>query len=179
MILLRPARLSDASNLAALGMQVWLHTYATQGLRDTIADYVLNTFTEQRCRQRIADAQQSLVVAERNAHLVAYAALDFSTTHPSVPAAATELATLYVQAHFSGQAIGTRLLDACAELALERTGSAQLWLTVNSQNSRARHFYAKHGYTQCGTSYFEFGGERHENLVMCRPATPRKDKASE
>jgi hypothetical protein len=38
---LRNAVVSDAESLSALGIQVWLHTYATQGVRANIAKYVL------------------------------------------------------------------------------------------------------------------------------------------
>ena len=48
---------------------------------------------------------------------------------------------------------------------------APIWLKTNSQNSRAIAFYAKHGYTKIGVTFFELGSEKHENMVLVGPAT--------
>jgi diamine N-acetyltransferase len=45
-----------------------------------------------------------------------------------------------------------------------------IWLKTNSQNSRAIAFYAKHGYTKVGITFFELGNEKHENVVLIGPA---------
>jgi ribosomal protein S18 acetylase RimI-like enzyme len=47
---------------------------------------------------------------------------------------------------------------------------APIWLKTNSQNSRAIAFYAKHGYTKIGITFFELGNEKYENVVLVGPA---------
>ena len=42
---IRPPIAADAPALAALSIQVWLDTYATEGVSDLIARYVLDEFT--------------------------------------------------------------------------------------------------------------------------------------
>lgn len=167
-MLIRPARFEDARNLAALAIQVWLHTYATEGLRDALSAFVLEAFTPETFLARMEDPQRQLLVAEHNGHLVGYAELDFEAPREDVPGVRTELATLYVQEHFAGQGIGKRLLEACAEEAQRRTGSAAYWLSVYHGNANAIAFYHKQGFTERGAFDFEFGGERHRNLVMAR-----------
>lgn len=44
--MIRVARKQDAINLAVLSMQVWLETYAQEGIRSEYSHHVLNTFTE-------------------------------------------------------------------------------------------------------------------------------------
>jgi ribosomal protein S18 acetylase RimI-like enzyme len=39
-------------------------------------------------------------------------------------------------------------------------------LTTNSNNGRAIAFYAKHGYTQVGITFFELDNEKHENVAL-------------
>ncbi|MBI3283640.1 MAG: GNAT family N-acetyltransferase [Burkholderiales bacterium] len=168
-MLIRPAQAKDANNLAALALQVWLHTYAKEGIRDAISVYVLTEFTPEKFRQLIAAPDKLLLVAESDRHLIAYAVLAFDTPQAAAPQAATELATLYVQAHFAGRGVGSRLLQDCAEAARQRCGNGALWLTTNNQNARAIAFYRKQGYSKCGTAYFVLDGERHENDVMARP----------
>lgn len=167
-MLIRPARSEDAQNLAALAIQVWLHTYATEGLRDALSGYVLAEFTPEAFRTRMEDPRRLLLVTEHNDHLVAYAELDFEAPREDVPGISTELATLYVQEHFAGQGLGKRLLEACAEEARRRTGSPAYWLSVYHGNANAIAFYRKQGFTERGAFDFELDGERHRNLVMAR-----------
>jgi len=169
--LLRPARPGDARNLAALSIQVWLHTYATDGIRDALSEFVLAEFTVDNLRNRIADPQHRLLVAEREGHLVGYADLDLDAPREEVPETRAELTTLYVQEHFAGKGVGSRLLEACTQEALERCGRPGLWLSVYHRNERALAFYRKQGFTERGSFHFEFGRERHLNLVLARAST--------
>ena len=167
----------DAARLAALGMQVWLHTYATSGISETIARHVLAEFTPAKFDALMLSDTSHVLVAEHDDHLVGYAVLTFGAACPACAAPVaephteppseptTELVTLYVQAHFARQGIGARLLDAAAAMATARS-RAGLWLTVNARNDAAMAFYARHGYAQVGTAYFSLGGVRHENHVL-------------
>ncbi len=161
----RNAEPRDAARLAALGMQVWLHTYATDGISDTVARYALGEFTPEKFEALVASDAARVLVAELADHLVACAVVTFGNACPVHPASTTELTTLYVQAHFARQGIGARLLDHAAALAVARSGGG-LWLTVNAQNRAAIAFYARHGYERVGTAYFDLGGALHENHVL-------------
>lgn len=163
---IRPARLEDARNLAALAIQVWLHTYATQGIRSHLSEFVLTELTPEKFQRLLADPAHLLLVAELDGHLLAYADLDFESPREDVPGVRTELATLYVQEHFAGQGLGSRLMAACAEEAKRRSGSPCFWLSVYHRNERALAFYKKHGLEIRGAFDFELGDERHRNLVL-------------
>ena len=165
---IRLAQSKDAKNMAALAIQVWLHTYATEGINTSISDYVLNEFTEEKFQKIIDAPDQIAIVAEIDKNLVAYALLKFDQAREDVPHTSTELATLYVQEHFTRQHIGSQLLAACAQHAQIRNGNPAFWLKVNHQNTGAISFYRKHGYTQCGTFFFELDGGLHENFVLAR-----------
>ncbi len=168
MTTIRLAISTDAKNLAALAIQVWLHTYATEGIRSSLAEYVLTEFTEEKFQKIIDAPDQIVIVAEIDKHLVAYAVLKFEQAREDVPHTSTELTTLYVQERFTKQDIGSKLLAACAQHAQIRNGNPAFWLKVNHQNARAISFYRKHGYSQRGTFYFELDGELHENFILAR-----------
>ena len=78
------------------------------------------------------------------------------------------LETLYVQAHFLRQGVGSLLLAAAEALARRRV-NRRLWLTVNATNCRAIAFYDRKGYTKIGTAYFVLGTARYENHVLAGP----------
>ncbi|MBC7620687.1 MAG: GNAT family N-acetyltransferase [Candidatus Saccharibacteria bacterium] len=166
---LRPAHTTDAPVLAALATQIWLHTYATEGVSPVIADYVLREITPAKLAASLEDPCAITLVAECDENLVGFAALRLNATCPSPIKAASniELETLYVQAHFLGQGIGSALLLQAEDMALAQApASSGLWLTVNARNARAIRFYAAHGYQRIGTHVFMLGGVSHENQVL-------------
>lgn len=163
---IREGAAADAECLAALAIQVWLHTYATEGMRSAIAHYVLSEFTAQKFTHVLADKASQLLVAELNQHLIGYGLVKFGVVCPTRGNWSVELATLYVQEHFARAGVGSALLARCRNRVRERTGSADVWLTVNARNASAIAFYRKHGFLQAGIAPFQFGGEVHENYVF-------------
>lgn len=164
-MLIRPGLLSDAENICALTIQVWLHTYATEGISSTISRYVLSEFTVEHFETLLSDTSTNVFVAEIDQMLVGYAVVSFDRTCPEPTQSKAELATLYVQAPFLSKGVGTSLLMQTEAWTKER-GAGPLWLTVNAKNQRAIGFYQQRGYTKIGVSFFKLGLEKHENLVL-------------
>ncbi|KQP03718.1 GNAT family N-acetyltransferase [Pseudorhodoferax sp. Leaf265] len=162
---MRRAGPDDAARLAVLATQVWLHTYATDGIGDEIANHVLSALGVDRFAALLGDSCASVLAAERGHRLVGMAVARAKAPCPAGVPSTVELQTLYVQAHFIGRGIGKRLLQAIEAQALAEAGCAP-WLTVNARNDRALAFYARQGYTQVGTDWFVLGATRHENLVL-------------
>ncbi len=164
-MLIRQGERRDAENLSALAIQVFLHTYATEGISSSISRYVLSEFSADKFATLLSEKSSAVLVAEIGENLVGYAKVDVGTQCPAITNAKVELATLYVQESFLGKGVGRELLNEAERWARQRT-NASIWLTVNSKNARAIAFYAKHGYTQLGITHFVLGNEKHENLVL-------------
>ena len=163
--LVRKAQPEDAKRLSVLAVQVWLHTYATDGVSSLISEYVLNELTPEKYTALLQSPSALILVAEQGENLLGFAVVQLGTACRNAQDATAELATLYVQAHFVGKGIGSTLLKEAQELAKVRA-SSRLWLTVNVKNERATMFYAKHGYTKIGTYVFVLGDVGHDNHVM-------------
>jgi diamine N-acetyltransferase len=161
----RQANLADAERLSVLASQVWLHTYATDGISPVIARYVLDEFSVSKFATTLTQENSTVLVAEVDANIVGYGLVNVGSACPAGDSS-VEVASLYVQEHFARQGIGSALLRECQQLALQHTGSSAFWLTVNAENFPAIAFYSKHGLVKTGTAYFELGGEKHENHVM-------------
>ncbi len=167
-LVLRPALAEDALCLSVLAMQVFLDTYATQGIRPALAREVLTAYSQSTFEAAIAEAETRLIVAEHKAHLVGFAQLTLGATQALAPAGhPAELLRLYVQEPFTGAQVGTRLL-AQAERAAALAGASVLWLTPWVHNHRALAFYARRGYRDHGLTHFVFEGESHENRVLAK-----------
>jgi diamine N-acetyltransferase len=166
---LRAARLEDAACLAALAAQSWLHTYATEGIRPTIARYVHEYLTPDAFRLQVSRTDAVTTVAEIDEHLVGYAVLELASPCPIFKLASAHLDKLYVQEHFLGQGIGFTLLQSAKAEAGRRGDEAGIWLTVNSLNGRARAFYSRQGFSDIGHTHFDLYGEKHENRILHAP----------
>lgn len=169
--MIREATPADAGNLAALSIQVWLHTYAKTGLRNALSDYVLSEFTAERLASSIADENEIFLVCEEDAHLVGYLRLLLNSPSPSDPQARVEIARLYVQEHFLGKGIGSALLDHLYAHC-GRLGIPGVWLAVNHENTRAIRFYERHRFERKGSTFFHLENERHENFILYKPIAP-------
>lgn len=165
-IIIRTATAQDALCIGVLGMQVFLDTYATQGIRRSIADEVLQAFVPDTIAALLAEPGTSLMVAESNHHLVGFAQVKLNARHPMIEASnVAELQRLYVQERFTGLGIGYQLLQAAEHRAV-LGGAALLWATVWVGNERALGFYPRSGYELLGSPIHTFQGETHGNRLF-------------
>lgn len=167
-VALRAATATDAAPLAVLGTQVFLDTYATDGVRPSLAAEVLDQHAPAVVAARLADPAVQVLVAERAGHLLGFAETR-RPAPPPLPAAAagpaTELVRLYVQPAQQQRGLGRRLLQAALDAAA-RHGDACAWLTAWEGNRRALGFYAHLGWRDAGAVDYRFGDERHTNRLL-------------
>jgi GNAT superfamily N-acetyltransferase len=167
-ISLRPAVADDALCLGVLATQVFLDTYATGGIRPTLAREVQAAFSTEACRAFIAAPGSLVRVAEVDGHLIGFSQLALAARHELAPEGAqAELVRLYVQEPFTGRGVSSRLLRE-AEGAAAVAGSTVLWLTPWAENARALGFYARHGYVDHGLAWYRFEDEAYENRLLAK-----------
>lgn len=165
-ILIRPATAEDALCIGVLGMQVFLDTYATQGIRTSIATEALQAFAPNTIAHLLAQPNVSLTVAESNGHLIGFAQIKLNAPHPMIQTPdAAELQRLYIQERFTGLGVGYQLLQA-AEQRAALGGAPLLWATVWVGNDRALGFYPRRGYEVLGEPTYTFQGETHANRLF-------------
>ncbi len=158
--MIRNAIEKDSLNLAALSIQVWLHSYATDGLRQEISRYVLSTFTEQYFKVLLKNPSHRILVFIENDNLVGYAMANLQSTWEDT-LNGYEIEKLYVQEHFQGKGIGRALLS---EMAIRNGGA--FWLSTWVHNKKAIGFYKHLGFVEIGFKNFELEGEYHKNRVF-------------
>lgn len=123
---LRQAGPDDALCLSVLAMQVFLDTYAMDGIRPSIAREVLAGCSQARFAAALAGDDNHLVVAERRGHLIGFVHVALASRHALAPAGTqAELLRLYVQEPHTGAGIGTALL-AEAERRVAGAGATVL-----------------------------------------------------
>lgn len=165
-IAIRNATDQDALCIAVLGMQVFLDTYATEGIRGSIAQEVLDSFSPDNMSKIIAKPDTFIIVAEVDDHLVGFAQVAMNTGHDLISHPnPSELQRLYVQEKFTGRGVGYRLLEEAEKYAY-LGGASLLWATVWIGNCRALTFYPRQGYKHLGSPSYTFQNETHENQLF-------------
>jgi GNAT superfamily N-acetyltransferase len=166
---IRPATPEDALCLQVLGMQVFLDTYATEGIRPLLAREVLGAFSRESIEANLMRLDMRVHVAEREGHLAGFTQTILHAKHELVVSSApARLDRIYVQRPFTGGNVGKELLQA-AEAVAREAGATDLWLLCWHGNHRALRFYFKNGFTDRGAAYYRMEDEEHENRVLAKP----------
>ncbi|MGC5700524.1 GNAT family N-acetyltransferase [Pseudomonas sp. NFXW11] len=164
----RQAGLDDALCISGLATQVFLDTYANHGMRPDLAEEALNVYAPKEFRQRLAEPDRVLLLAEQNGHLQGFAEIRPSSEAPLAQLVqGYELVRLYVQRHAQRQGIGQALLEHAEHLTRDR-GASCLWLSAWAENHSALAFYQTQGYAVVGNRTYEFGGNAYANQLLSK-----------
>jgi diamine N-acetyltransferase len=167
-MLLRAANLADAENLAVLAAQVWLDSYATQGIRTSIAKYVRAEFTPERFAGLLVRANSVFLVAESAGHLIGFSQVTMGrATELCGESPQAEIERLYIQRAFCNRGLGARFMELIERDANQNQIKA-LWLAAWAGNEGALRFYLRHGFNDVGSTSFSFEGEQHANRVLVK-----------
>lgn len=156
---------TDTKNLAALAVQVWLNTYAVEGIRQTFSNYIWEELTPTRFADKLKDPTREIYKVEVDMHLIGFAEINYNSVSAIDPGLTVEIDKLYIQERFCGKHIGRQLLDHVVSI-LKSKAIDHMWLSVYELNERAISFYKKYGFEYAGDIFFELEEDRHRNLVM-------------
>ena len=149
--MIREANQGDCINIAALSLQVWLETYAIDGIRTENSKYALSTFTEKHFKGLLGEQNYRLLVYIDGVYLRGYALVNLESQFESENNG-FEIEKLYVQGPFQGKGIGRKLL-----LEVKARYGEIFWLYTWVRN-KSIAFYKKFG--------FKFGSGMIENRVL-------------
>ena len=148
---IRKASKFDIDSILAIARCVWIDTYATEGVRQSIAGYVEASFTRSNVLNEL-DTKE-VEVFELKGHLIGYAVLSESDD-------GTEVEKLYILPKFQGKGFGKQYTHR----VLERY--ERVWLTCWERNTSAIGFYTSLGFQEVGESYFQMDNEHHRNVLF-------------
>jgi len=167
-IVIREAKPTDLNNLAVLKQQVWISTYATEGLVDVYSSYVLSEFSVENIRTTLMDRNNLILIATINECVIGCAEILLSPDNNLASVGpCLEISTLYILERFQGIGIGKKLLEACLT-EIKKLNYDKAWLTVYHKNSKAIEFYTRHKFTHIGDTYFLLGEDKHKNYIMLK-----------
>ena len=160
----RSAAGADAAALADLGARTFIDTFGHLYQPGDLEIFLQNHSPENWDKE-LGDPAFEVRVAESGGKLVGYAKLG----PPHLPfeprGEAAELRQLYVVEELKGQGIAQALMDWVIDRARRRRAD-YLYLSVFTENERARRFYEKYGFEPEGTYAFMVGNHADEDIVM-------------
>lgn len=160
----RTARPDDAAALAELGAATFVDTFGHLYQPDDLALF-LTSHTPDAWAKELADPAFAVRIAEQGGRMVGYAKLG----PPHLPfeprGEAAELRQLYVLDEHKGAGVARTLIDWVIDQARDRRAD-HLYLSVFTENHRARRFYEKIGFEAEGSYAFMVGNHADEDIVM-------------
>ncbi len=136
------------------------HLYRQEDL-----DAFLSQFTPEAWLQEHSDPRFKFRLAEVDGEAVGYLKLGplFVPVEPAVRA--LELRQLYLLKEWHGRGIAEELMTWVLAESRAR-GAAELYLTVYTDNHRARRFYQRYGFVDVGPYAFMVGSQADEDIIM-------------
>ena len=161
----RVATAADAEVLAELGCP---HVHSTRSgslYQPSDLEIFLQNHSPANWEKELNDPAFEVLVAERGGAMIGYAKLG----PPHLPfeprGEAAELRQLYVVEEAKGQGIADELIRWVIDRARDKRAD-HLYLSVFTDNHRARRFYEKYGFEPEGTYAFMVGNHADEDIVM-------------
>jgi len=164
MIAYRDAGPADAETLAELGRVTFTETFGHLYTPENLAAFLENHSPE-RWRGELSDPAFSVRLAEEQGSAIAYAkvgppSLPFEVTGPTF-----ELRQFYVLKPWHGRGLSQEMM-AWVLAEARRRGAEQLYLSVFTDNHRARRFYERYGFEAVGTYHFMVGTHADDDIIM-------------
>jgi GNAT superfamily N-acetyltransferase len=164
MMIYRDATTQDAAALAKLGAESFTATFGHLYAPDDLALFLQN-HTPAAWAAELANPAFAVRIAEAEGTPIGFAKLgppQLPFTPTGTPA---ELRQLYVLAPWHGAGVAAALMEWVIATARSR-GADELFLSVFTDNHRARRFYARYGFEAVGTYAFMVGTHADEDIVM-------------
>jgi GNAT superfamily N-acetyltransferase len=136
------------------------HLYRAEDLEAFLAK-----FTRQAWETELDDPAYAVLLAEDGGEAVGYVKLGPLTLPVDANGGAVELRQLYVLKGQHGSGVGAALMDWALGEAKGR-GVGELYLTVYTDNHRAKRFYERYGFVPVGRYDFMVGNHADEDIIM-------------
>jgi len=125
----------------------------------------LGQFTPEAWAEEFHDPRYRFRVAEEDGEIVGFVKLGPSSLPIDTSSRAIELRQIYVLKNHHGSGIAKTLTDwALGEV--RAAGFEELYLTVYTDNHRARRFYDRYGFETVGPYAFMVGSQADEDIIM-------------
>lgn len=160
----RAATVEDAELMAALGRRAFTETFGHLYTPENLALFLEN-HSPDKWRAELSDPACAVCVGEADGQAMAYAKLLPPDVPIEITAPAIEVKQFYVLNGWHGTGVAQQLMDWAIAEARDR-GAEEIYLSVFTENERARRFYTRFGFEEVGRWKFMVGTHADEDILM-------------
>lgn len=171
-IVYRPPTPADTEALCALGRDTFIETFGHLYSDADLSTFLAQVFGPTGMPVELADPAFGFRLAEADGRLVGFCKVGplYMPVDPG-ERRALELRQLYVRRSHQGRGVAPALMDwALAEL--RRRGAEDVYLSVWSENERAKRFYARYGFGEVGRVDFVVGNQVDDDRIWKLTLSP-------
>lgn len=162
----RDAGPEDAAALGAIGRQSFVETFGHLYSPENLATFLEN-HAEENWRRELADPLYAVRLGFVDGVNAAYMKLGPPSLPFTPPKDSIELRQFYILKAWQGAGLAPEMMDWVFAEA-RRRGAREIYLSVFTENHRARRFYDKQGFEAVGRYDFMVGTHADEDIVMRR-----------
>lgn len=162
----RDATAADAATLDRIFDASFCDTFAHL-YRPEDLDSFLSSFGIDDWEAQLDDSAYAFRIAEADGQAVGYLKLGPLKLPVQTSRPAILLDQLYILKEYHGVGIAHGLMDWALEEAASR-GVDEMYLTVFTENHRARRFYDRYGFIPVGRYDFMVGSHADEDIIMMK-----------
>lgn len=163
MITYRDVTVEDAPALADLHRRAFIETFAHLYRPEDLEAFLLQ-LNEDCFRSELSDGEHQVRFAEADGEPVAFVKLGPITLPVTSTRPELEFRQLYVLGPWQGEGVAHVLADWAIDQA-RRRGAEALYLSVFTDNHRAKAFYRRYGFTYVGPYEFMVGDQADEDEI--------------
>jgi GNAT superfamily N-acetyltransferase len=163
MISYRDASPADAAILADLHRRSFVETFAHLYRPEDLEAFLLR-LSEEGYRDELSDGEHQVRFAEADGMPVAFVKLGPITLPVEPERPALEFRQLYVLKPWQGAGVA-QTLSEWAILQARARGARELYLSVFTENHRAKAFYRRYGFAYVGPYRFMVGEQADEDEI--------------
>jgi GNAT superfamily N-acetyltransferase len=163
-IVYRPGTPADAKAVDRVFRKSFCDTFAHLYRAEDLEAF-LSKFTLGAWEAELADERFAFRLAECDGQLAGFVKLGPPELPVERKAEAIELRQFYLLHQWRGAGIANALMDWAMDEARAR-GAREMYLTVYTENHRARRFYERYGFEVVGPYKFMVGDQADEDIIM-------------
>ena len=156
----------DGPLIAEMSRQTFYETFASQNTAENMRMFMDEQFTYEALLNEVGSPGNIFLLAFDQDEPVGYVRLRESPAPPELKGRETiEIARIYATTPSIGKGVGSKLMQACIETALEKKKEV-IWLGVWEHNQRAIGFYERWGFEKFSTHVFVLGTDPQTDWLM-------------
>ena len=160
----RPADVSDAEAIDGIFRQSFIDTFAHLYRPEDLQAF-LGKFTLDSWEAELADTRFRVQIAEADGQPVGYVKMGPPELPVTRERPAIEIRQFYLLQEWHGLGVAQALMDWAMDEA-RACGAEDIFLTVFTDNHRARRFYRRYGFEEIGPYKFMVGEQADEDVIM-------------